>query len=78
MTIRVNVGNNMKRTSVLVDNSATLKSVLEDAEIDYSAGVTTLDGAPLQPGEINKTFAAFGVAEKATLICVVKADNAAQ
>lgn len=78
MTIQITVGNNMKRERVLVEDTATLKSVLEQADIDYASGngVTTLDGAPLQAGELNKTFADFGVTEKATLIRVVKADNA--
>lgn len=78
MTIQITVGNNMKRDRVLVEDTATLKSVLEQADIDYTSGngVTTLDGAPLQAGELNKTFADFNVTEKATLIRVVKADNA--
>lgn len=76
MIIRVTVGNNMKRNNINIDDSRTLRSVLEEQEIDYTAGVTSLDGAPLQAGEMDKTFADFNIAEKCSLITVVKADNA--
>jgi hypothetical protein len=35
-----------------------------------------LDGAPLQPGDLDKTFAQFGITDKCFLLNVVKADNA--
>jgi hypothetical protein len=36
-----------------------------------------LDGSPLHPGDLDKTFADFGIAEKCYLLNVVKADNVA-
>lgn len=74
--IKVTVGNNVKRESVIVDSSKTLRNVLEDAELDYTRGTMTLDGSPLQPGDLDKTFADFGIAERCYLLSVVKADNA--
>jgi len=74
--IKVVVGNNVKRESVIVDSSTTLRTVLEDAEIDYTTGVMHLDGATLQPGDLDKTFEDFGIVEKCFLLNVVKADNA--
>lgn len=76
--IKVTVGNNLKRASVIVPAETTLKSVLEDAEIKYETGVMTLDGSPLAPGDLEKTFADFGVSERCYLLSVVKADNAAE
>lgn len=74
--VKVVVGNNVKRETVIVDASTTLRSVLEDAEIDYSRGVMHLDGSSLNPGDLDKTFADFGITEKCFLLNVVKADNA--
>ena len=74
--IKVVVGNNVKRESVIVDSSTTLRQVLEDAGVDYTRGVMHLDGSSLQPGDLDKTFEAFGIQEKCFLLNVVKADNA--
>lgn len=75
--INVTVGNNLKRHTEPYDENMTLKAILEENEIDYATGTTTLDGATLAPGELNKTLADFNVGEKCFLINVVKADNAA-
>ncbi len=74
--IKVTVGNNVKRESVIVESSRTLRSVIEDAGIDYTRGVIHLDGSSLQPGDLDKSFSAFGITEKCFLLNVVKADNA--
>lgn len=75
--INVVVGNNLKRdTNVIVQDTATLRSVLENAGVDYTRGQTHLDGATLTPGDINKTFKDMGVTGKCYLLNVVKADNA--
>ena len=75
--IKVTVGNNVKRDTVIVEETATLRSVLEDAEIDYTRGTMHLDGASLNPGDLDKTFADFGIKDRTFLLNVVKADNAA-
>ncbi len=74
--IQVTVGNNVKRERVLVPETATLRSVLEANEVDYTRGTMNLDGSPLGPGDLDKTFAQFGITEKTFLLNVVKADNA--
>lgn len=76
MTLKI--GNNMKRNTIVIDPNTTIRQALESQDINYSAGVTTLDGCPLQVGDMDKTFASFGIVEKATLLNVVKADNAAR
>ena len=75
--VKVCVGNNVKRDNVIVDSNVTLRSVLEDANIDYTRGTMHLDGATLQPGDLDKTFDQMGITEKCFLLNVVKADNAA-
>lgn len=73
---KVTVGNNVNRETVIVDEDATLRSVLEEAGIDYSKGGINLDGSSLKPGDLDKTFADFHIGEKCFLLQVVKADNA--
>lgn len=74
--IKVTVGTNTRRTSVIVEPSKSLRSVLEEQEIDYSTGTLHLDGSTVTPGQLDKTFAELGITEKCFLISVVKADGA--
>lgn len=75
--IKVTLGTNTNRESILVDPNKTLKSVLEENKVNYAVSSLTLDGATLKPGDINKTFAEMGVTESCFLIAVAKAENAA-
>lgn len=75
--IKVTIGNNVRRNSVMMDENISLRTALEEAGIDYSVGMTSLDGTTLQPGDLDKSFAQFGITEKCYLLNVVKADNAA-
>ncbi len=74
--IKVTLGNNVKRTTVIVPETATLRNTLEENEIDYTRGVMHLDGSSLMPGDLDKTFQQMGITEKCFLLNVVKADNA--
>ncbi len=74
--IKVTIGNNVKRRTVIIDENTTLRTALEDAEIDYSRGAMNLDGSSLSPGDLDRSFADFGIADKCFLLNVVKADNA--
>lgn len=74
--IKVTIGNNVKRETVIIDKNTTLRAALEDNGVDYARGVMHLDGSSLQPGDLDKTFADFNIAEKCYLLNVVKTDNA--
>ena len=74
--IKVTLGNNLRRESNIIDENTRLRAALENAEVDYTRGMMHLDGAPLSAGDLDKTFADFGVKEKCYLLNVVKADNA--
>ena len=67
--IKVTVGNNVKRESVIIDENTTLRACLEANGVDYTRGVMHLDGSSLNPGDLDIT-------EKCFLLNVVKADNA--
>lgn len=75
--IKVNLRNNLNGTSAIIDENTTLRDALEQAGIDYASGMTSLDGVTLQPGDIDKTFADFGVTDRCYLCVVAKAQNAA-
>ena len=70
--IKVTMGNNVKRKSEILDENTTLREALENAEIDYTTGIMNLDGSTLNPGDLDKSFADFGIAEKCYLLNVVK------
>lgn len=74
--LKITVGTNTNRKTVMVSEDTTLRQVLEDNDINYSAGQTSLDGCVLQPGDMDKTFSAMGVTGNAYLVCVQKMDNA--
>jgi hypothetical protein len=74
--IKATIGNNVKRKTEVYDPDTTLREALEEAEIDYTNGIMNLDGSTLAPGDLDKTFADFGITEKCFLLNVVKADNA--
>ena len=75
--VKVTMGNNLKRKTEILDDNTTLRAALESAEIDYTNGITNLDGTPLNPGDLDKTFKDFGITVKCFLLNVVKADNGA-
>ena len=79
--IKAVVGNNVRRETVLVPETTTLRQALEQANIDYSRGVIHLDGSSINPGDLNKTFAELGYDgseghDKCFLLNVAKTDNA--
>ena len=73
--IKIIVGTNTNKKTLIVEPTRTLRSVLEEAETDYTTGSLHLDGATLKPGDLDKTFADFGITEKCYLINVVKSDS---
>ena len=73
--IKVTIGTSSKRQDVIINPNTTLRQALETNNINYATAQVTLDGCPLNAGEIDNTFADMGVTEKCFLIAVVKADN---
>lgn len=76
--IKVTIGSNLSRSTVIIPRSTTLRQALEDNGVEYSYGTTSLDGATLKAGDLDKTFDSFGVGDRAYLITVQKMDNAAK
>lgn len=75
--LRVTLRNNTMATSRIVDENTTVREFLDANEVDYSTGMTSLDGAPLQVGDMDKSFKALGVTSDSCFLSVVKKlDNA--
>lgn len=74
--VRVIVSSNTSRKTEIVNESKTIREVLDDAQINYAATTVHLDGSPLRPGDIDKSFDDFGISESCYLTAIVKADNA--
>jgi len=75
--VKVTVGNNLVKNDVIYDASTTLRTILENAGIDYTTGSMHLDGCALMPGDLDRTLGDFNVTERCFLLNVVKADNGA-
>lgn len=73
--IKVLIGTNTNRKEVIVDPARTLKSVLEENNIDYTTGGIHLDGMSVAGGDLNKSFTDHGITEDCILISVVKGDG---
>lgn len=74
--LKVTVGTNTNRKTVMVPEDTTLRQVLEENGINYSVAQTSLDGCVLQPGDMDKSFSAMGVTSACYLVSVAKMDNA--
>ena len=74
--LKITVGTNTNRKTVMATEDTTLRQCLEENDINYVTGQTSLDGCVLQPGDMDKTFADMHVTEKAYLVVGQKMDNA--
>lgn len=73
-TINVVVGHNSDRFQKLYADTTTIREILEDNEIDYGCGVTTLDGTTVR--ELDKTLADYGITNRCCLFSIIKTNNA--
>ena len=74
--IKVYVGTNTSRNELVIPATTSLRAALEQAGVNYSEGMATIDGSPLRPGDMDKSFADFGITSKCFLVIAAKHDNA--
>lgn len=67
--LKITVGTNTNRKTVMVTEDTTLRQCLEENDINYATGQTSLDGCVLQPGDMDKTFAAMRYREGLSGLC---------
>lgn len=74
--IRVTIGNNVKKETVIVEPSTSLASLVDAHDIDLGSGALTLDGTFLSANDLSKSLADFGVTDECRLLCVQLQKNA--
>ena len=74
--VSITLTSNMDRKTLLVDAEKTIREVLDENNVDYSAATPALDGTPLRAGEMDKSFASYGITESCRLSCIAKTSNA--
>lgn len=73
--IKVSVGTNMKTKDVVVETTRTIRSVLEEQNLNYQNTQIFLGGRCLIGNQLDKTFADFGITGDVSLTCTVKPDG---
>lgn len=76
--VNVSLITNNGPQTVCVSEDSTIREVLDGNHVNYSVGSPMLDGFTLKPGDLDKTFAEYGITDSCYLNVVVKADNAAK
>lgn len=74
--IQIRIVTNTWRKTIATDENNTIRDVLEANEVNYEIAPVYIDGAPLEIGEHDKTFAELGITEKCMLTAVRKLENA--
>lgn len=74
--IQIRIVTNTWRKTIATDENNTVRDVLEANEVNYEIAPVYIDGAPLEIGEHDKTFAELGITEKCMLTAVRKLENA--
>ena len=73
---RLTIASADSRNTDIVDDNITPKQAHENAGITYTRATVTLDGGPMTPEKMNKSFHDLGIVGDATLAVCVKLDNA--
>lgn len=73
--ITVTLNANGRRTSVLTTEDKTLRSFIAEQNLNSNV-VPYLDGAPITPSQMDKTFAELGIQDACVISSVVKTNNA--
>lgn len=74
--VNVKVGTNLNRTTVAVTSDTTIRTILEQQEINYATTTVFLDGSTMQPGDMDKTLDDFNIGETCYIIASQKTENA--
>lgn len=74
--VNVKVGTNLNRTTVAVTSDKTVRNILEEQDINYATTTIFLDGATLQPGDMDKSLDDFNIGDSCYIIASQKTENA--
>lgn len=73
--IKVSVGTNFNTKEVIVETSRTIRSVLEEQNLNYENSQVFLGGICITGAALDKTFSDFNITEDCRLTCTVKSDG---
>lgn len=74
--IKVTVGTNTERTTIIVEPTATPKDCFAEADVDYSTAIVHLDGSSLNAAQMNSSLYTLGITgDSCYLIAVIKTEN---
>lgn len=74
--IQLKVSTAQGRNTYVIDESKTLRDIVNEYDIITDGATLSLDGVPLTVQEMGMTFTELSVAEACTLSVVVKTGNA--
>ena len=64
------------RNSLIVEDSKTVKEILQDNGVNYATASVMIDGMTLTPDRLRQSLADLGATGECTIATVVKMDNA--
>lgn len=74
--IQVRVTTNDSAQTVMLTDESTPRDAFEQVCAVTDGALIYIDGAQVQPGDINKTFAQLNAGDTVTLSAIVKVNNA--
>lgn len=74
--IKIVLGTNTYRKTIIADKTDVVKNILIANEIDYTTTTIHLDGIPLSTTELNSTLEDLNITDTAYIVGIVKCDNA--
>lgn len=74
--IKVVLGTNTSRKTVIVEPNSVVKDVLDNNNVNYMGTTVHMDGIPLTASELHSSFADLGVTDTVFLVSIIKCDNA--
>lgn len=64
------------RNSLIVEDSKTVKEILQENGVNFSTASVMIDGMTLTPDRLRQSLAELGATGECTIATVIKMDNA--
>ena len=74
--ITITYGDNLNRNVAFADANQTIRDFIAANNFDVGTRSITLQGVTLTDADLDQTFAAKGITERASLLAIARKDNA--
>lgn len=74
--IQITFGDNLNRSVAFANPTDTIRDFIAANNFDVGSRSITLQGVTLSDAELDQTFAAKGITERASLLAIARKDNA--